>query len=110
MNKTPSYIGLCKKAGKLVCGTELTTEAIRAGKVKAAFTAKDASANTVKRISDGCRYRSIPYSQLSLTCAELGKAAGKDGGIASVGVTDGNFAGMIIRSLEEEQQRTAEFI
>ncbi len=99
MDKALSYFGLCKKAGKLVCGTELTTEAIRAGKVKAAFTASDASANTKKRISDGCAYRSIPYASLPFTCEQLGGAAGKSGGIASVGVIDGGFADMILKIL-----------
>ena len=98
-DKTLSYLGLCKKAGKLVCGTDMTTEAIRAGKAKAAFTASDASANTVKRISDGCSYRNIPYFSLPFTCEQIGKAAGKSGGAASVGVLDENFAGMIIKSL-----------
>ena len=99
MDKTLSYIGLCQKAGKLVCGTELATEAIRAGKVKAAFTASDASDNTVKRISDGCRYRNIPYASLPFTREQLGKAAGKSGGTASAAVTDGNFADMILKTL-----------
>ena len=101
MDKTLSYVGLCKKAGKLVCGTDMTTEAIRAGKIKAAFTASDASANTVKQISDGCSYRNITYRTLPFTCAELGAAIGKDGNIAVVGVTDEGFAGMILKTLEQ---------
>lgn len=99
MDKTLSYFGLCRKAGKLVCGTDLSTEAIRAGKVKAAFTASDASANTVKRISDGCSYRNIPYSSLPFTCEQLGKATGNSGGTASAAVTDASFADMILKSL-----------
>lgn len=102
MDKTLSYIGLCKKAGKLICGTELATEAIRAGKVKAAFTASDALANTVKRIKDGCAYRNIPYSSLPFTCEQLGKAVGKPGGIASAAVTDGSFAKMISDSFDKK--------
>ena len=99
MDKTLSYVGLCRKAGKLVAGTEPATEAIRAGKVKAAFTASDASANTKKRISDGCSYRNIPYASLPFTCEQLGKAIGKDGGIASVAVTDVSFAEMILKTI-----------
>ena len=101
MDKTLSYVGLCKKAGKLVCGTDMTTEAIRAGKIKAAFTASDASANTVKRISDGCSYRNITYRTLPFTCEEIGKATGKEGGIATVGITDNGFTEMILKSLEQ---------
>ena len=99
-DKILSYLGLCRKAGKLVCGTALTTDAIRHGKIVLAVTSSDASENTVKRISDGCSYRNIPYFPLPFTCERLGKAAGKSGGIASVGVLDGNFAGMIIKSLD----------
>lgn len=101
MEKTLSYIGLCKKSGKLVAGTDLTTEAIRAGKVRAAFTSSDASANTVKRISDGCGYRNLQYASLPFTSEQLGGAIGKSGGIASIGITDGSFAEMILKSLDK---------
>jgi len=98
-DKTLSCIGLCKKAGRLISGTELTAEAIRGGKIKAAFTSLDASKNTVKRISDCCSYRGVRYIQLPHTSDQIGRALGRESGIASFGVTDEGFADMIIRSL-----------
>ena len=99
MNKTLSYIGLCRKAGRLVIGAELTVEAIRVGKIKSAFTAKDASDNTVKRIKDACAYRSIPYKPIPYTKEQLGAALGKESA-AAVGVTDDSFAAMIANSFD----------
>lgn len=98
-NRILSYLGLCRKAGKLVCGTDMATDAIRHGKVVLALTSSDASENTVKRISDCCKYRGVEYISLPYTCAEVGSALGKTGGIAAVCTADENFAQMIKKSL-----------
>ena len=98
-DKILSYLGLCRKAGKLICGTELATDAIRHNKAVMAFTAADASDNTKKRIEDGCKYRNVGYAVLPFTCAQVGAAVGKSGGIAAAVITEQNFADMIKKLL-----------
>ena len=98
-DKILSYLGLCRKAGKLVCGTALTTDAIRHGKIVLAVTSSDASENTVKRISDACGYRSVEYASLPCTCVQLGAALGQSGTTAAAGITEQSFADMIKKLL-----------
>lgn len=98
-DKILSYLGLCRKAGKLVCGTDPATDAIRHNKAVLALTASDASDNTKKRIGDACRYRGIDCAALPFTCQQAGAAVGKSGRIASYAITDPNFADMIKKLL-----------
>ena len=98
-DKILSYLGLCRKAGKLICGTDPATDAIRHGKAVMALTAADASDNTKKRIEDGCKYRNVEYATLPFTCFQVGAAVGKSGGIAAAVITEPNFADMIRKLL-----------
>ncbi len=98
MSKTLSYIGLCRKAGKLVPGTQLATEAVRAGKAVMCVLSCDASDNTAKRIKDSCSYHGVGCVVLRSTSEELGSALGRES-IAAAAVTDPGFAEMIKRSL-----------
>lgn len=77
----------------------MAADAIRRGKAVMALTSSDASANTVKRISDCCNFRSVEYRALPCTTEQTGRALGRSGGIAAVCITDGNFADMIKKLL-----------
>lgn len=96
-----SCVGLCRKAGKLIAGTELTVEAIRGGKIKLALLSSDASRNTEKRIGDCCSYRHVELIRLPYTSEALGAAVGK-ASTASAGITDVGFAEMIKKALQEQ--------
>ena len=52
MDKILNNLGLCLRAGKLVHGTDAVVEGIKCGKVLYVFLANDASANTIKKITD----------------------------------------------------------
>lgn len=99
-NKTLSYIGLCKKAGKLTQGSALTVEALRAGKVRLAVLSSDCSNNTEKRVSDCCSYRNIKCIKLPYTMEQLGKALGSSGNVSAAGITDEGLSLKISSSLE----------
>ena len=94
MDKILSYVGLCRKAGKLIPGTAQATDAIRSGKAVMSLLSSDASDNTVKRISDCSRYRGVECVTLPFTSEQLGAAIGKES-IAAAAVTDTRFAEMI---------------
>ena len=97
-SKISGLLGICRKAGRTVIGTELTIEAIRSGKKSPylVLIAQDASENTVKRITDCCRYYELDTERLSMTGAELGPLLGKSGEVAVVGVCDEGFAKAIL--------------
>ena len=87
-DKILSYIGISKKAGRIVIGTELTCAAVRDGKIKLAVLAADASANTEKRLCNCCEYYGVKSIKCGFTSDMLGRAAGSYGKVASVGLTD----------------------
>ena len=97
--RAAGIIGIAKKAGKLTVGTELTADAVRAGRVgrcpAAVFYAQDVSQGTKKRIHNFCRYYEIPLYALSLGVDALGKAVGKSGAVACIGVTDEGLAAAV---------------
>ena len=104
MDKTLSYIGLCRKAGKIVLGTDMTADAVRDGKIKLALLSSDASKNTVKRITDCCAYRGVKLVTLPFTNAQIGHATGKSS-TAAAGITDDNFAALILKSFQTFQEQ-----
>lgn len=97
--RAAGIIGIAKKAGKLTVGTELTADAVRAGRPGrcpyAVFCALDASEGTKKRIQNFCKYYEIPLYALSLGVDALGKAVGKSGAVACIGVTDEGLAAAV---------------
>ena len=98
-NALASMLGICKKAGHAVIGTELVCDAIRKnqGRVKLAAVACDASENTKKKLSDKCAYYGIKLIFLPLTTAELGAAMGKSSASAAVGITDAGLAEAVMK-------------
>ena len=93
-----SMVGLAKRAGKLVSGEFAVSKGIRAGQVRLAILAEDASENTKKKFTNMCEsYNTelIVVGNISL----LGRALGKEKR-AVLGITDEGFAGSIIKIAE----------
>ncbi len=86
-------------------GTEMVTEAIRNSKSKVVLVllSADASANTVKRITNCASYYRIPLRHLALPFdnAELGRLLGRTSSISSVAITDTGLAGAILKITDE---------
>ena len=76
MNETAlrGLLGLCQRAGKLQSGGDMALAAIRSGKARVAVVDAQASANTVKKITDACIYYHVPL--LTLPDGLLGAACG----------------------------------
>ena len=89
--KLLGLLGFAARARKLVCGADLCRDAIRRGQLPLAIVAADASANTVKRITDACSYYSTDMCQVPIPSSVLSKQIGKMADIAVIGVTDMNF-------------------
>ncbi|MBQ2810413.1 MAG: ribosomal L7Ae/L30e/S12e/Gadd45 family protein [Clostridia bacterium] len=97
MNKFLSMLGLCRKAGALIIGTPMVTEALPKGKVKIVFYANDASGNTEKKITDKCKFYNVECIKVGFSSSELSSAIGKSGALCALGIVDKNFAGELLR-------------
>ena len=91
--KLLGLLGLCARAGRLVCGTPMICESLKAKKeILMVIMAEGVSENTRKRLSDRCGFYGVRLEIAKVTTAELAHALGKSGELAAVGVTDPNFA------------------
>ena len=82
-------VGLCRKAGKLIVGTDAVCEALREKKKPCGvLAAADVSQNTAKRLRDKCATYGVPLVFISAGGEALAAAIGKGAKTAAVAVTD----------------------
>jgi len=91
-------IGLAKKAGKVISGTDSVCDEIRKHKILLVLCACDVSENTKKKISDCCKYYQIKLHFCGIPKETLGKAIGKTFS-ACIGITDKNLSELISRNI-----------
>ena len=108
-DKLLSTLGLCARARKLVMGTPMVCEALRDKKspVIAVLEASDTSANTHKKLSDKCGFYGVPLYRLTADTVGLGRAVGKTGAVAAVGVTDANLYNALAKHLPKTAEAEA---
>lgn len=80
------FLGIAKKAGKLITGDELCGKMLKEGKAKLIIIAKDASGNTKKKFSDMCKHRNVFFEYFGEK-EELGRSLGK-GDTAAICIND----------------------
>ena len=88
--KLLSTVGLCARARRLVMGTPMVCEALRDKRnpIIAVLEASDTSANTHKKLTDNCAFYGVPLYRIAADTSRLGRAVGKTGAVAAVGITD----------------------
>ena len=89
MDKNLSNLGLCKRAGYVITGTEMVCEYMASGRVKYIFLASDASNNTKKKIINKANYYNVEVYE-GYSSLELSHAVGKVGRMV-IGITSENF-------------------
>lgn len=89
-DKILSFLGLCRKAGKLTMGLDPAKGSVIAGKSKLILLASDISKHTEKEITFTAHNLNIQIVKLSYTKDELGLALGKL--TAVISIEDGGFA------------------
>lgn len=94
-SKLYGMLGLARRAGKVVCGTDAVIDKVRTKKAYLVIVSSDVSESTIKRITDKCSFYGI-QKILYGTSEENGKAIGKTD-VATIAVTDKNFADTISR-------------
>lgn len=89
-------LGLAKRAGKTVQGTNVICDKMRAkGKPVLVLTSHYASDATRKRLLSKCNFYSIPYMEVDVSQEKLGSILGCSGLTAAVAVLDTGFAEQI---------------
>ena len=83
-------LGLAKRAGKAVSGTDAVIARIKSGEAQLVVISEDASSGTKKRISDKCKSYNADYIFYG-NCDDVGKSIGVDNCVA-VAITDIGFA------------------
>lgn len=97
-------LGLCRKAGALICGTPMICSALPEGEICTVFEACDTSEGTHKKLTDKCTYYGTPIERLTVHGDELAAAVGKTGFLAAVAVKDKNLALLCEKALGEEKK------
>ncbi len=83
-NRLSGFLGLCRKAGKLVFGFDMTVEAMQKGTANSILLSADCSERTarnIKRIAEDCK---TEIYILPLTMDEIGYAVAKRVGVLAV--------------------------
>lgn len=93
MDKILNNIGLCQRAGGIVSGEEMVVEELRQGKIFLIFLAKDAGANTTKKIKDKAKFYNVEVNE-SYSSLELSNAIGKNGRMV-LGISNKNFLNIL---------------
>lgn len=74
--KQLNLLGLSQRAGLLVTGDELVTQAVKSGQAKLVLCANDVSTSTRERVSGLCDRRGVPY-RMNLTSDQISQSIGK---------------------------------
>ena len=98
-----SFLGLCRRAKKLVIGAEVTEESVRLGRSRLVIYAADASQNSLKKVLRACEAHGV-----EAVCANRGKdalsrALGRLCAVLSV--EDSGFAAKLLEMIDSEQER-----
>lgn len=101
--KVLSFLGLCRRAGRVQCGQDVCAEAAKSGKTQIVFMDPGVSANTRDRMTAVCeRYRVPLYALADPGCA-VGRPACR-----VLCVNSGGMAQKLLGLLETEPAWQAE--
>ena len=103
------FLGLCRKAGRLICGTPQVTEAL-GGKRAPVFVvaAYDASPATQKKLRTQTEFYRVPLYTVEIGALELAHAVGKTGALAAVAVTESGMGEALLSRIKAMENATAE--
>ena len=105
--KVISLIGIAKKAGKVLSGTDRVVESTRKREkngVKLLLCSADASQNTLKRIGNTSAFYGVPFYKLSIEKSELARITGSDALVSVIGITDAGFCKAMTERLSENEK------
>ncbi len=98
-----SFLGLCRRAGKLVIGFDPVREAVETGKAFLVLVAADISANTLKKLNTAIGEFGVPFYTVNRTKDEISFSLGKT--CACLAVIDKGFADKLTELTLAEQKK-----
>lgn len=109
MDRTLSFLGMCKKAGALETGEETVDAATRKGKTFLILTASDAAENTVRKAKNYAERGKNVLVNLPYTKEELGAMLGNRP-CAIMAVTDISMATGLAEKLKSQNVQHEELL
>jgi ribosomal protein L7Ae-like RNA K-turn-binding protein len=94
-------LGIARKAGLLAIGGESVSAASRKGKVRAVFSASDASDGAKRRARNDSLFCGAEYSVVPYTKFELGNVTGR-GSPGTLAILDEGLAAGFLRGLADK--------
>ena len=101
-----STISLCRRAGKLLMGFDVTAQAVQKGTVRHVFVCRDVAENSRKAISRRCGNCGVTVLELPAEMDEIEYYVGKRAGILAV--TDLGLEAKIVSQLGSCKEDTVE--
>ena len=101
-DKISGMLGLCRRAGRLVLGFDITVEALEKKTAALVLIANDASGRTAREIAKAAEKAEIPVKVLPLTMDEISYAVAKRAGVLAV--CDSGFANRINELLRQRDE------
>ncbi len=95
-----NYLGIAKRSGNIVCGTDTVVKSLPSKKLKLILLAKDASDNTKDKIIKKAFYYQIQVVD-KFSSQELSKAVGKDH-LMVLAITDDGLTKAFLNEIERE--------
>ncbi len=99
MDKIMGLLTICRRAGKLMLGTDLVKDALRSGSAYCALAADDLSAKTLKELKYYCARYKKPLYALGLPMDSVSVQLGKR--VGALAVCDAGFGKKAAAMLEE---------
>ncbi len=84
MDKLLSFLGICKKAGKLSLGYDSTVEMLKKGKCRLVLVTNDLSSNSLSKIILKADEYDTELLHISISMGEIMAALGQRSGIISI--------------------------
>ena len=101
MNKRSlNYLGIAKRSGNLICGTDMVVKSLPSKTIKIILLASDASENTKDKIIKKAFYYQIQVCEI-FDSYELSKAIGKDH-VMVMAITDEGLKNAFLKEVERE--------
>ena len=85
-------IGMARRAGEVVMGTELVCLAMPKGRVRLVLISSTASEQTKKKLSEKSDFYGIPWVATEIDSESLGRILGKSGAVAGIAITNASLA------------------